>query len=63
MKLQALAGLERKKINDELKDKKELIAYLEDLLASPKKILKTIALDLKEIREKGSQSEMTRFAE
>src|SRR3989344_2913121 len=30
MKLQALAGLERKKINDELKEKRELIAYLED---------------------------------
>src|SRR3989344_4187100 len=52
MKLQALAGLERKKINDELKEKKELIAYLEDLLASPKKILGVVKDEFKELREK-----------
>jgi len=52
MKLQALAGLERKKINDELKDKKELIAYLEDLLASPKKILGVVKEEFKTLREK-----------
>lgn len=52
MKLQALAGLERKKIDDELKEKKELIAYLEDLLASPKKILGIVKDELKVLREK-----------
>ena len=52
MKLQALAGLERKKINDELREKKELIAYLEDLLASPKKIMGVVRDEFKSLREK-----------
>ncbi|MEA3273225.1 MAG: DNA gyrase subunit A [Patescibacteria group bacterium] len=38
MKLQTLAGLERKKIDDELAEKKKLIKILEDLLKSKKKI-------------------------
>lgn len=51
MRLQTLAGLERKKIEDELKEKKRLITELEDILKSPKKILsiiKTEVLDLKQ---------------
>ena len=39
MKLQTLAGLERKKIEDELKEKLKLISYLEGLLKDPKKII------------------------
>lgn len=38
MRLQTLAGLERKKINDELAEKRKLIAELESILGSPKKI-------------------------
>jgi DNA gyrase subunit A len=60
MKLQALAGLERKKIDDELKEKKKLIAYLEDLLASPKKILGIIKDELKEVREKYGDERKTK---
>ena len=60
MKLQALAGLERKKINDELKEKKELIAYLEDLLASPKKIMDVIKEELKQVREKYGDERRTK---
>ena len=60
MKLQALAGLERKKINDELKEKKELIAHLEDLLASPKKILGVVKDELKAIREKHADERRTK---
>ena len=60
MKLQALAGLERKKINDELKEKMDLIAYLEDLLASPKKILGVIKDELKEIRDKYGDERRTK---
>ena len=60
MKLQALAGLERKKINDELKEKMNLIAYFEDLLASPKKILGVIKDELKEIREKYGDERRTK---
>ena len=60
MRLQALAGLERKKINDELAEKLETIAYLEDLLASPKKILGVIKDEFKEIREKYSDERRTK---
>jgi len=60
MKLQVLAGLERKKINDELKEKKELIAYLEDLLSSPKKILGVVKDEFKELREKYHDERKTR---
>ena len=52
LRLQALAGLERKKIDDELKEKKELIAYLEDLLAHPKKMLSVIKKEFQEIKDK-----------
>lgn len=52
IRLQALAGLERKKIDDEFKEKKELIAYLEDLLAHPKKMLTVIRKELQEIKDK-----------
>lgn len=60
MKLQALAGLERKKIEDELKEKKKLIAYLEDLLAHPKKILAVVREECKEIREKYGDERRTK---
>ena len=60
MKLQALAGLERKKINNELKEKKELIAHLETLLASPKKILGVVKDELKLIKEKHGDERRTK---
>ena len=60
MKLQALAGLERKKINDELKEKMDLIAHLEELLASPKKILVVVKDEFKEIREKFGDERRTK---
>ncbi len=52
MRLQKLAGLERKAIEEELKEKQALIKALKALLASPKMILKTISEELAEIREK-----------
>ena len=52
MRLQQLANLERKKIDDELKEKKALIKELEAILASPKRILGLIKADIKEINEK-----------
>jgi len=60
MKLQALAGLERKKIDDELKEKRTLIAYLEDLLASPKKIFGVIKDEFKELKEKYGDERRTK---
>ncbi len=61
MRLQKLAGLERKAIEDELKEKQALIAYLKDLLASPKKILKVISDELKEIKEKHGDDRRTKI--
>ncbi len=52
MKLQTLAGLERKKIEDELKEKLKLINKLESILKSPKKILKIIKDELLTLKEK-----------
>lgn len=59
MRLQQLAGLERKKIEDELKEKKELIAYLEDLLAHPKKMLGIIKKEFQGIKEKHADERRT----
>ncbi len=61
MKLQKLAGLERKNIELELKEKQELIKELEALLASPKKMLKVIGEELLEIKEKYSDDRRTRI--
>ncbi len=60
MKLAKLAGLERKNVELELKEKQELIKELEALLASPKKMLKVIADELKEIRDKYADDRRTR---
>jgi DNA gyrase subunit A len=61
MKLSKLAGLERQAVLDELAEKQKFIAAMKDLLANPKKILKTIAEELKEIREKYSDERRTRI--
>ncbi len=61
MRLQTLAGLERKKIEDELKEKLKLIKELESLLKSPKKILEVIKDELKELKEKYGDERRTRI--
>lgn len=60
MRLQKLAGLERKAVETELKEKQDLIAELKALLASPKKIMTVIANELKEIKEKYADDRRTR---
>lgn len=52
MQLQRLAGLERKKIEDELAEKLALIADLRDILARPERIAKIVGDELTEIKEK-----------
>jgi DNA gyrase subunit A len=52
MRLQTLAGLERKKIDDELKEKRALIAELEGILKSKAKILGIIKKEVAELKEK-----------
>ncbi|KKR53461.1 MAG: gyrase subunit A protein [Parcubacteria group bacterium GW2011_GWA1_40_21] len=60
MKLQKLAGLERKKIEDELKAVQVLIKILKDILANPKKILNIIKDELKAIKEKYGDERRTK---
>jgi DNA gyrase subunit A len=50
MRLQTLAGLERKKIEDELAEKKKFIAECEAILKDPKKIDKIIKTELAEVK-------------
>lgn len=52
MRLQTLAALERKKIEDELKEKLELIKELELILKSPVKMVNIIKNEVKELKEK-----------
>lgn len=61
MRLSKLAGLERKEVEEELAEKQKFIKEMKDLLASPKKILSTIAGELKEIREKYSDDRRTKI--
>ena len=60
MKLQTLAGLERKKIMDELEEKSKLIKEIESILASSKKILKVVEEELIEIKNKYGDGRRTK---
>lgn len=60
MKLQRLAGLERKKVEDDLKATQDLIATLRSILASPKKILSIIKKELSDIGEKYGDERKTK---
>ena len=60
MRLQKLAGLERKKVEDELNTVQAFIKECKDLLSSPKKILAVIKNELKEVREKFGDDRRTR---
>jgi DNA gyrase subunit A len=62
MQLRRLAALERYKIEDEQRQILEQIAYLEDLLAFPEKILVLIKQDLSEIKEQYGDNRRTRIA-
>jgi len=61
MKLQKLAGLERKNVELELKEKQELIKELEALLASPKKMMKVISDELLDIKSKYNDERKTKI--
>lgn len=60
MQLRKLAALERQKIEDELAMIRETIAYLEDLLAHPEKILKVITDELAKLKEKYGDERRTK---
>ena len=61
MKLQKLAGLERKLVEEELKEKQAFIKAIKELLANPKKMLAVISNELKEIREKYADERRTKI--
>ena len=63
MQLRRLAALERQKIEDEHREILERIAYLEDLLANPKKILETIKTDLAELADRYGDERRTHIAQ
>jgi DNA gyrase subunit A len=62
MQLRRLAALERWKIEEEHKQVAGQIAYLEDLLANPKKILALIQDDMRELADKYGDDRRTRIA-
>src|SRR5579885_395900 len=60
MQLRRLAALERQKIEDELLMVKETIAYLQDLLAHPEKILGVIKTELVKLKERYADPRRTK---
>lgn len=62
MQLRRLAALERQKIEEEHQQVLERIAYLEDLLASPHKILQVIKSDLEQLAEQYGDNRRTLIA-
>ncbi len=60
LQLRRLAALERQKIEEEYQMVKELIAYLEDLLAHPAKILVVIKDELAKLKEKYNDPRRTK---
>ncbi len=61
MQLRRLAALERQKILDEYAEVLRTVAYLEDLLANPKKILCLVRDDLAELKQKYGDERRTRI--
>ncbi|HUQ30210.1 MAG TPA: DNA gyrase subunit A, partial [Candidatus Paceibacterota bacterium] len=61
MRLSKLAGLERKKIEDELTEVQALIKKLKDILSSAKKILAVVKAELIELGEKYGDDRRTKI--
>lgn len=60
MRLQTLAGLERQKVEDELKEKRQLIKELEAILGDPKKLMGIIKGDFKALIDQYGDARRTR---
>lgn len=60
MRLQSLAALEHKKIEDELKEKRAFIKGLELILKHPKKILELITEDLNDLKNRFGEGRRTK---
>ena len=63
LQLRRLASLERKKIQDEYEEVIKTIAYLEDLLANPRKILVLIGQEVGELKKKYGDERRTEIVE
>ena len=63
MRLQALAGLERQKVEDEYKEKKTLIKELKDILASDKRIMEIIKKESLELKDKYGDERRTKIVQ
>jgi DNA gyrase subunit A len=61
MRLQRLANLERKKIEDELKAVQDLIAELRDILSNPKRVPQIMKAEFKEIKERYGDERRTKI--
>jgi len=62
MRLSALAGLERKKVEEEYKEKKALIKNLKELLADAKKIDQVIKDECEEVKTKYGDERRTKIS-
>lgn len=62
MRLSALAGLERKKVEDEYTEKQKLIAALKAILKDPKKIDALITQECQEIKDKYGDARKTQLS-
>jgi len=63
MPLRRLAALERKRLQEQYDDLKKRIAYLEDLLAHPEKMLAVIKDELLEIKEQYGDARRTQIVD
>jgi DNA gyrase subunit A len=61
MRLSALAGLERQKVEDEYKEKKTLIKELKDILASDARVMEIIKKESLELKEKYGDERRTKI--
>jgi len=63
LQLRRLASLERQKIIDEYNEVLKLISYLEDLLASPRRILMLVKTETEELKTKYADARRTEIRE
>src|SRR3990167_6554244 len=61
MRLQTLAGLERQKIDNELKEKQKLIRDLKSILKDPDKIAETVKNEISELKKKYADSRKSKI--
>ncbi len=63
MQLRRLAGLERRKLQEEYKQKQQEIKYLERLLSNPKMMRDTVREELQDVRERYADTRRTQIVE